>query len=408
MSTPYFGASFSRDNDEPIPVLGADFSQTIIFDADDTVDATLFTADEPVRVSSSDPEVQAKWGTGAIRDHLRGINAQLENLNAGADVTVYRVTPGDDSAATAAKIATALGQIGYVPDEVDATPRIVVAGMTDFRPDEEAASPVLAALAPALEQVLAVAPVDVSDDSRAASTADREFISSTRILPIGIKAVVYEGEDLVTRPMASRAAGLFIRVDNANQGKPFEPIANRQIQGLAKLSRNIRFSILDGSTEGQQMLEAQVAIAVKGKVNVDGSLASGGFTFIGADAATDDTTYQQIHQTRGADYITVKWIDITKRFLGKRITVGMAENYLVSILNMLKGHKAAEDILGYNRDIFIADQNQPDDIRLGTIKLDPRIEYAPMFKRAHADFHPYRPAVEGLIGDIVQRLSQVG
>ncbi|BAP94478.1 tail sheath [Aurantimonas phage AmM-1] len=406
MTEPVFGSSYSRTQDEPVPVLGADFSQAIIFDTSTDADPAYFIEGEPRRISTSDPEAIAKLGTDNLLDAVRGINAQLTNLNSGADVTIFRVAEGVDAAATAANIAAALGQIGAVPDEVNATPRLIFAGSTAYH-EPATASPVITALPEACEKMLAIAPVDVSDVSAAEAIADREFIASERIMPIGVAARVFEGEAIVTRPMSPRVLGLFMRVDNENAGKPFDPIANRQIQGLAGLSRAIPFSITDGSTEGQQLLDAEVSIVTKGAVNVDGALASGGFTFVGTDGASDSPFYKQIHQVRGADYITVKWLNITKRFLGKKISADVVEAYINSILFMLRDEKAEDNILGYNRDVFIADQNSPENIRLGRIKLDPRIEYAPVFKLAHADFHPYRPAVEGLIDEIVSRLNTI-
>jgi hypothetical protein len=110
---------------------------------------------------------------------------------------------------------------------------------------------------------------------------------------------------------------------------------------------------------------------------------------------------------RGADYLTVKLIQITREFLGKKITADLVEAYINSILFMLRDHKAADDILGYNKDVFIPDQNSPEQIRLGRIKLDLGIEPAPVFKRADTDIRRYRPAVEGLVAEIVARLNTV-
>lgn len=74
---------------------------------------------------------------------------------------------------------------------------------------------------------------------------------------------------------------------------------------------------------------------------------------------------------------------------------------------MLRDHKAAGDILGYGKDVFIPSQNSPEQIRLGRLKLDLAIEYAPVFKTAAIDMRRYRPAVEGLVADIVARLNTV-
>ncbi len=407
MSEPTFGYSQSRPENEPIPVLGADFSKTLIIETSEDADADKYPLDTPVRISTSDLDSVGKLGTGLLADGVAGINSQLTGLNRGADVTIYRVAEGVDVEATSASIVAALALVGSIPSEVNATPRLIYAGRTAWRPDMDTSNPVVAALPAACAKLLAVAPVDVDDTNTANAIDARETMSSQRLIPIGVAARVFEGVDIVTRPMAPRVIGLFNRVDNANEGKPFQPIANRALYGLAGLSRNIPFSLLDGSTEGQQLLEGDVSIVIPGEIAVDGAIADGGFHFIGTDNTDTGELWQQFHQVRGADYLTVKLIKITREFLGRAITADLVEAYINSILFMLRDHKAADDILGYNKDVFIPDQNSPEQIRLGRIKLDLGIEPAPVFKRAHNDIHRYRPAVEALVAEIVERLNAV-
>jgi phage tail sheath protein FI len=410
---PTFGMQFSRPADEPIPVLGADFSKMLLIETSADADATAFPIGVAKRFSSSDAATVAKLGTGLLADAVKGVNAQLTGVNRGADITVIRVAEGVGVAETVANIVAALGTVASIPSQVNATPRLIWAGRTGYRPvdpdnaGELLVSPVVAALAQACETLLAVAVVDVDDTASDKAIDGRETMNSQRLMPVGVAARVFEGVNVVTRAMGPRVLGLFARVDNENEGKPFDPIANRAVYGLAGLSRAVPFSLLDGSTEGQQMLEANVSIVVPGEVSVDGAVADGGFTFIGTDNADTGELWQQIHQVRGADYITVKLIQIIRQFLGQKITADLVEAYINSILFMLRDHKAADDILGYNRDVFYPDQNSPEQIRLGRIKLDLGIEPAPVFKRADTDIRRYRPAVEGLVSEIVARLNTV-
>lgn len=413
MSAPIFGLQFSRPNDEPVPTLGADFSKILLIETSTGADATAFPIGKPVRFSSSDTTTTAKLGTGNLADAVKGVNAQLTGVNRGADITVVRVEEGANVAATAVNIVEALAKVSEIPSEVNATPRLVWAGRTSFRPvdpdndGEVLVNPVVTALTQACETLLAIAVVDVDDTATDKAIDARETMNSQRLMPVGVAARVYEGESVVTRPMGPRILGLFARVDNENEGKPFDPIANRAIYGLAGLSRRIGFSLLDGSTDGQMLLDGEVSIVVPGEVNVDGAVADGGFTFIGTDNTDTGELWKQIHQVRGADYITVKLIQIIRLFLGRKITADMVEAMINSILFMLRDHKAADDILGYSRDVFIPDQNSPENIRLGRIKLDLGIEPAPVFKRADTDVRRYRPAVEGLVSEIVARLNTI-
>lgn len=410
MTAPVFGMQFSRPDTEPVPVLGADFSKVLVIETSADASNSEYPVGQAKRISSGNSDAITALGSGLLADMVKGINAQLTGLNSGADVTVFRVAEGATAALTAAAIADVVNNITSIPSAVNATPRIVLAGRTAWRPDLATVSPVVAALQSSLPKILAIAPVDVDETSKANAISARNTMNSERLMPIGVAARVYEGASLVTRSMAARVAGLIIRVDNENEGKPFEPFANRPLYGLAGTSRKIPFSLLDGSTEGQQMLEANVSIVAEGEVGIDGAIADGGFSFIGTDNAATGDLWRQIHQVRAADYIVVKIMRITRQFLGsKKITADMAEAWINSIAFMLRDHKAANDILGYTprHEMFKASKNSPEDIRLGTLKLDIGVEPAPVFKRADHTIQRYRPALEGLVSDIVARLNAV-
>lgn len=410
MTAPIFGQQFFRPMAEPVPALGSDFSKILFIETSADASAGEIPVDTAVRGSTGNPDFVAALGSGLLADQVKGAHAQLNGLNAGADVIVWRVAEGATAALTAAAIADVVNNLASIPSAVNAAPRIVVAGRTAWRADLDTTNPVITALEANLGKILAIAPVDVDDTSAANAIDARETMSSERLMPIGVAARVYEGENVVTRPMAGRVAGLFARVDNSEgAGLPFEPIANRPILGLAGVSRKIPFSLLDGSTEGQQMLAANVSVVTEGEVGVDGAVADGGFVFIGTDNAATGELWEQIHQVRGTDYIVTQIMGITRQFLGRKVTADMAEAWINSIAYALRDHKAANRILGYTPkgEMFRADQNSPEDIRLGTLKLDIGIEPAPVFKRADHTIRRYRPAVEALVADIIARLDQV-
>ncbi len=405
MSAPTFGMTFTRPETEPVPVLGADFSKALLIETSADATAEIYPIDTPVRISTSDPIAVAGLGTGLLADAVKGINDQLTT---GADVIVVRVTEGGTVAETVASIVAVLEDVAAIPPAVGATPRLVWAGRTAAQlvDAEEApiANPVLTALPAACEKLLAIAVVDLDDTSTAITLAQREEINSPRVLPVGIAAKVLVDDVAVTRPMGPRVLGLFMREDFGRGGLPFDPIANRVVNGLVGLSRDLPFSLLDGSTEGQQLLEGNVSIVTRGERGVDAAVADGGFVFIGTDGAGTGELWRQIHQVRGADYLTVKIMAITRSFLGRRISGDLVEAWLNSLKFMLRDHKAANDILGYDVQ-FIADQNSPEQIRLGRLKVDLAVEPAPAFRLAQHDVRRYRPAVEGLVADIVARLS---
>ena len=408
MTAPVFGMTFARPATEAVPALGADFSKALIIESSEDADAGIFPLLTPVRFSTRDAAKITALGTGLLADAVKGLAAQLTGLNAGADVTVIRVKEEATVAATVAHIVAALAptSVASIASVTGATPRLIWAGRTSWQADTETPNPIWAALPIACEQLLAVAPVDVDPTDKAKAITQREAFNSERILPIGVAAKVYEGVTLVTRSMGPRILGLMIRVDNLFGGKPFNPFANRAVFGLSGVSRKIPFSLLDGSTEGQQMLESEVSIVVQGETGVDGAVADGGFVFIGTDNTTTGDLWKQIHQVRGADYLTVKIMAITRDFLGQKISADSVEAWINSIKFMLRDHKIANDILG-SEVTFRADKNSPESIRLGHLTVNMGIEPVPAFKVANHEVERYRPALDALVSEIIARLNSV-
>lgn len=409
MTAPQIGMQFSRQLTEPVPVLGADFSATLVIESSENASNAEFPIGQAKRFSTGETEALTALGSGQLGARVRGLNSELNGINAGADVTVVRIAEGEDDAETAAAIAEVIAGITDVASAVNKTPRIVVAGRTAWRPDLNTVNPVIAALQSNLGKILAIAPVDVDPTSAALAIDGRETMSSERLMPIGVAAKVWEGGVQVVRPMSSHVAGLFIRTDNENEGLPFEPIANRPLVGISGLSRKIPFSMLDGANEGQQMLAANVSIVAEGETGVDGAVANGGYVFMGTDNAATGELWEQIHQVRGTDYIITQIMAITRQFIGRhKITADMAEAWINSIAYVLRDHKAADRILGYTpkSQMFKGSANSPEDIRLGSLSLSIGIEPAPVFKLANHTITRWRPAVEGLVSDIVARLDQ--
>lgn len=266
------------------------------------------------------------------------------------------------------------------------------------------ANPVVAALPEVLGALRAVAFVDTPDTSVNAAVNWRETVNSDRIIPVGVSVKVLESAQYVDRPASPRIAGLCIAVDNQFGGKPFNPIANRPIYGIVGTNRVVPFSISDGAVEGQQMLAADIGIIVRGEVGVDAAIADGGFVYVGFNSCAEGELWAQFHQVRGADYLAVKMERAARPFLGRALTVLTAEAWIDTIKFMLRDHKAAGDILGYDID-FDPEKNSPEEVRLGHLTVTPKIEPAAVFKKARHEVLRYRPAVEDFISSIAARLS---
>lgn len=409
MTSPNFGMEFPYIDEDFVTPSQFDFSETVVIEAAQGESASneVYPIDKAVQMSTSNTEQMAALGDGPLKAEVQGIHDQLKDLNAGASVTIVRVAEGADFKATANNIKNITDSLHTIPDETKSTPHIVVAGRTDWR-DGENTNPVVSSLESNLGKILAVAPVQINSTSRVAAIADREKINSDRIMPIGVGAMVHEsGANPVQRSIAGRVAGLFVRVDNLHKGKPFNPVADQHILGLAGLSRDINFNLFDGSTEGQQMLEADIAIAVAGQVGRLGAASTGGFRFIGLDSAKGGESRAQLHQVRGTDYVVAGIADITTQYLGKKISYDLVEHWLGSIQFWLRDLKADGDILGYTKmaDMFKADKNSPENIRKGWLNIEVATEVASGFKRAVHEIKPNRQAVKDFVESFVNSIK---
>ncbi|WP_449255194.1 hypothetical protein [Bosea sp. (in: a-proteobacteria)] len=565
MTAPVFGITTSRPDDEPLPVLGADFSKCAFVSTSADADPNVFPLLTAVRFSTNDKAFTGKLGTGYLADAVRAVNDQLGPLSVAADCIIVRVAEGATGSASAklmqtfSNIIAGLEVLRDAPSEVNATPRIVgfpgytaqqpsgvasvaitargsgftsapgvaasggggigaafsatiskgvtsagvgaggtgyTAAAVAFDPpvsglgqaatgtvtvatgavtgititdkghgyaDDEVpavtisgdgtgatatvtmtgvlesiaitdggydftsaptlaitggagsgatatatvellANPVIVAAPAVLGGLLAVAIVDAPSSSRQAAEAWRETVNSDRIIPVGVAARVLENGAIVTRPMSSRIIGLMIRSDNAHEGKPFHPIANQPIYGIVGISRPISFSLTDGATEGQLLLAADIGVVVQGEQGVDTAIADGGYIYIGTESCAEGDLWAQFHQVRGADYLTVKMLRLTRQFLGKKIDADVVEAWLNSIKFMLRDHKALKDILGYALE-FPTAGNSPETIRLGRLRVVPKIEPGPVFRVAEIEQRRYRPAIDELITTIVSRLG---
>ncbi|WFP74491.1 phage tail protein [Mesorhizobium sp. WSM4906] len=272
---------------------------------------------------------------------------------------------------------------------------------------EELANAVCAALPEVLNKILAVAIVD-GPNGLAAFTQWRETLSSDRLIPVtpGIKRLDASG-DVVTRPAAPRIAGVAVRRDYENDGRPFRSWANQALYGIVGPEQNYRFSLTDGSTEGQEILAAQGGIIVRGDSGDDFAIAEGGFVYIGTDNLSDQTIWQQYHKVRGRDFIELTCLRTLRQYLGKfNLTTQTIQSVVNTVHDILAKAEANGDILGF-KCRFDPELNNAQDLRAGHIYIDAQFEEAPVFRRLTMTSRPYAPALQATIDELISRQNLI-
>ena len=366
-----------------------------------------FPLDTPVLINSTDDAALTALGAGGtLRDAIVLLNAQLGAFNTSALVVVVRVAPGVDEAGTIANIvgdgiSTGVHAFLDAPERLGVTPRLLAApGFTAQRLPGQG-NAVCAALPAICASLLAHAVVDGPGTTLAEAKDWRETLASDRIVPVDPGVLVRQGDGVVTLPLSPAVIGLGIRRDNENGGRPFTSWANQAVFGIVGPSRAIRFSILDGATEGQQLLSANIGVLVRGEGGVDGALTDGGFTFVGTDTAGTDDLWRFYNVTRGRDYIHLLAIKTLRQYLGRFNITGQTIQAILNTLELaLRDLKADNDILGY-RVQFVRDQNAPENLRAGRLVIDFQAEEAPVLRHMTIRSARYRAALDELVENLV-------
>jgi phage tail sheath protein FI len=376
-------------------------------------DATEFPINKPVLFYSSDEQKLAKMGkTGTGYNAVNLINQQLGQFQAAATIVGVRVEQGADVDAT---IVNLLGSINDrtgmyalldAGSELGITPRLIcVPGYTSQVASGADANAIIAGLPTLLDRLLAVSVVDGPATDEAAANSWRTTIQSKRIIPVDVAVkILDEAGDVATMPASPAIIGIAVRRDHEFQGRPFHSWANQPVYGIVGPSRPIEFSILDGATEGQQLLSKNIGIIVRGESS-DGAIADGGFVYVGTDTCSEDTLWQFYNQVRGRDYIHLMFIKTLRFFLGRRnIDRGTIEDILATMKGGLRDIQAAGDLLGF-RVNFTRAANSPEQLRLGRFTVAFQAEEPPVLRYIGIQSARYRPALDALLDDLLTSLD---
>lgn len=413
MSDPTFGLSITRIDNEPRPAILTDMSIVGMVFTAPAADADAFPYDHVVQFYSDDVAMLAKMGktgTGPIAVEL--INQQLGEFQAAATIIGVRVEEGADVAATITNLRgnindrTGMYALLNSGAELGLTPRLIcVPGFTSQIAEGASANAIVAGLPTLLDRLLAVAVVDGPSTNQSAAIAWRESIQSERIVPVdgGVKYMNEVGEVVVV-PASPAIIGVAVRRDHEFQGRPFHSWANQPIYGIVGPSRPIEFSILDGATEGQQLLAKNIGVIVRGESS-DGAIADGGYVYVGTDTCSEDTLWRFYNQVRGRDYIHLMFIKTLRYFLGRRnIDRGTIEDILATMKGGLRDIQATGDLLGF-RVGFNKNANSPEQLRLGRFTVAFQAEEPPVLRYVGIQSARYRPALDALLDDLLTSLD---
>lgn len=272
---------------------------------------------------------------------------------------------------------------------------------------DSATNAIIASLPTLLDRLYAVALVDGPNSTQSAAINWRESISSKRIIPVDPAYKVLDSEgNIVVVPASPYVAGIAVRRDHEFAGVPSHSWANQAVRGIVGTARPIGFSIVDGATEGQQLLAANVGTTVRGE-RTDDSIADGGFIYIGTDSAygSGEQLWMFYHQVRLRDYMHIGVIRTLRNYLGRNNLTGHTIQAVLNTLNFfLRDLQAQGHILGGKAE-FLPDQNSPEQIRLGRLKVNFAAEEPPVLRYIGIESRRYREALDILLTDLIAQLD---
>lgn len=401
MAQPTFGLTITQVDNEPRSAVAADLSTIGLVVTAPEANVATYPANTPVLINSADDvAVAALGGTGTIQHQIDLINAQLSGFSASARIVIVRVDDGVDDDATMVNLIEGIAALEDAESMLGVAPRLIaVPGYTYQQATPATANPVVAALPGTLEKLVGMAVITGPHDSLQGYTDWRETFSSERLIPVETWVKVGVNPDTVDSACA--VLGMIVARDNNNGGVPSKSAANRPMQGIVDVNRPIPFSIVDGNTEGQQILALNGGIIVRGEAGSVTSLGTGGFTFVGTDTAGEDDLWRFYNVKRTRDYIHLMFLRTLRVYLGRfNLTKQTIEAILQTMTLALRDLEADGNILGFKIG-FEADKNNVGNLRLGNFSLYFKAEEPPVLRRLDIESYRYAPALDAMLENLI-------
>lgn len=310
-------------------------------------------------------------GTGAAAHAVLGANGTVDHIVMDNEGTGYTSAP------TVALSAPPGGEItgltltnpgSYAPGTV-ITVTIADsnggtgAGATATFTTEQLANPICAALPGIAEKLLAHAIVGGPGGSKADALAWRATLNDKRLIAQDDWEIVADGAGVAYIDGAARSLGLAVRTDFQHAGYPCYAWANQPVLGALGLKRYDSFSLLDGATDGQELLNAGIGITVRGDAS-DTSLDSSGFVAVSVNNCNSDTNLNFYNKVRARDFIELQLVKAIRNMLGgNNLTLHSVQSVL-NTMTIVMGQMPDDAVVGWQIG-FKPASNSAANLRLG-------------------------------------------
>ena len=304
-------------------------------------------------------------GTGATAHAVLNNNGQVGSIIVDNEGTGYTSVPTVTLAAPAGGEITAITLTSPGNYAAGVTPTISIAdsnggagsGATATITMEQLENPICAALPAVCNALLAHAIVGGPGTTKAAAIAWRGLIASQRLIPVDNWEIIAAAQGDAYIDGAATVMGLAVRTDFQHGGYPFWSFANQPVQGILGLKRIDALSLLDGSTDGQQLLAIGVGITARGDL-ADTSIADSGFIHVSWRNAGTDPLYTFYNKTRGRDFTNLALIKAIRSRLGaENITPASVQAVLNDMTALMIILAQRQCVVGYKIGFNAADNS---------------------------------------------------
>jgi phage tail sheath protein FI len=356
-------------------------------------DLTLVTAGSNMTVA---PTVGFTGGGSAAGKVLPTAHAVLgTGADAGKVVNLVLDTPGSDLSGSVTVTFTGGGT-----DAGKVLPTATIAVDTT-------SNAVVAALPAVLNAIKAKAYVAAPGVSYDGDLAFRETVvdDSIAVMSPNVKVMASDGTIATADPVGI-ALGLHVAIDFQNDGRPFGPICNRQVNGIVGVGRAIPFHLLDGSYEGQQLLANQIGPIVRGEAGDDFAISDGGYVFLGFEVSDTSSAWVQMHAARGRDFTELTLIRTVRYFFGKyKLTTQMIKSVIDTMKQIGSTAAGRGEIYPDFVCRFDPDLNNVSDLGSGIFHVDYRAQEVPMFRKMGLTSRPYQTAITKSLAEMITDLG---
>jgi phage tail sheath protein FI len=232
------------------------------------------------------------------------------------------------------------------------------------------ANPLCAALPAVCEALMAHAIVGGPGTTKTDAINWQTTLASKRLIPVDDPVIIENlaGTGTETQDVVAQALGIGVRVDFANAGYPFHSFANQPIQGILGTVRVDSFSLLDGATDGQELLASGVGVVARGN-HADASLTDSGWSLISYMNASTDPLWNLFNKTRGRDFIHLALLKSIRLRLGvDNVTLQGVQDVLNDMAAISVDLKANDCLIGWAVG-FDSSVNTPDNLRAGKFRV---------------------------------------